>query len=207
MAGWHDRSPTKAFSISATMRLEYRMIGPRPDAAPTLVLLHEGLGSVGVWGSFPDELAAATGAGVFAYSRAGYGQLVAVEAAAPGLLHARRGARGAAARARRDRLPPRSAGRPQRRRIDRRDLRRQRPGSSRARARADGAALLHRGHGHRRDRARQGGVRGRAICAPSSRGCTPISTTRSTTGAVPGSIPSSASGTSPTRSPISACRS
>jgi pimeloyl-ACP methyl ester carboxylesterase len=57
-----------------SMRLEYRMIGPRPDAAPTLVLLHEGLGSVGVWNSFPDELAAATGAGVLAYSRAGYGK-------------------------------------------------------------------------------------------------------------------------------------
>src|SRR5271170_2478551 len=56
------------------MRLEYRMIGPRPDAAPTIVMLHEGLGSVGLWGSFPDELAAATGAGVFVYSRAGYGQ-------------------------------------------------------------------------------------------------------------------------------------
>jgi pimeloyl-ACP methyl ester carboxylesterase len=55
------------------MRLEYRMIGPRPDRAATLVLLHEGLGSVAVWGSFPDELAAATGVGVFAYSRAGYG--------------------------------------------------------------------------------------------------------------------------------------
>ena len=26
--------------------LEYRMIGPRPDAAPTIVMLHEGLGSV-----------------------------------------------------------------------------------------------------------------------------------------------------------------
>jgi pimeloyl-ACP methyl ester carboxylesterase len=56
------------------MRLEYRMIGPRPDAAPTLVLLHDGLGSVEVWGSFPDELAAATGGGVLAYSRAGYGR-------------------------------------------------------------------------------------------------------------------------------------
>ena len=54
------------------MRLEYRMIGPRPDAAPALVLLHEGLGSAGIWGSFAEELAAATGAGVFAYSRAGY---------------------------------------------------------------------------------------------------------------------------------------
>jgi hypothetical protein len=43
------------------MRLEYRMIGPGPDAAPTLVMLHEGLGHAGIWGSFADELAAATG--------------------------------------------------------------------------------------------------------------------------------------------------
>jgi pimeloyl-ACP methyl ester carboxylesterase len=56
------------------LRLEYRMIGPRPDAAPTIVMLHEGLGSVGLWGSFPDAVAAATGAGVFVYSRAGYGK-------------------------------------------------------------------------------------------------------------------------------------
>jgi pimeloyl-ACP methyl ester carboxylesterase len=55
-------------------RLEYRMIGPRPDAAPTLVVLHEGLGCVGLWGDFPDKLQAATGCGVFVYSRAGYGQ-------------------------------------------------------------------------------------------------------------------------------------
>jgi pimeloyl-ACP methyl ester carboxylesterase len=56
------------------MRLEYRMIGPRPDAAPTIVMLHEGLGSVALWGTFPERLAAATGAGVFVYSRAGYGK-------------------------------------------------------------------------------------------------------------------------------------
>jgi pimeloyl-ACP methyl ester carboxylesterase len=55
-------------------RLEYRMVGPRPDKAATFVLLHEGLGSVGMWDDFPDRLAAATGLGVFAYSRAGYGQ-------------------------------------------------------------------------------------------------------------------------------------
>jgi pimeloyl-ACP methyl ester carboxylesterase len=55
-------------------RLEYRMIGPRPSEAPTLVLLHEGLGSVAMWNSFPDQLAAATGCGVFAWSRAGYGK-------------------------------------------------------------------------------------------------------------------------------------
>jgi pimeloyl-ACP methyl ester carboxylesterase len=55
------------------MRLEYRMIGPPPGAAPTIIMLHEGLGCVGLWGDFPDRLAAATGAGVFVYSRAGYG--------------------------------------------------------------------------------------------------------------------------------------
>jgi pimeloyl-ACP methyl ester carboxylesterase len=55
-------------------RLEYRMIGPQPNEAPTFVLLHEGLGSVGLWGDFPDELVAATGLGVLAYSRAGYGR-------------------------------------------------------------------------------------------------------------------------------------
>jgi pimeloyl-ACP methyl ester carboxylesterase len=54
--------------------LEYRMIGPRPDAAPTIVMLHEGLGSVSTWGEFPQKLAERTRCGVFVYSRAGYGQ-------------------------------------------------------------------------------------------------------------------------------------
>ena len=53
--------------------LEYRMIGPAPDRAPTIVMLHEGLGSAALWGDFPDRLQAATSAGVFVYSRAGYG--------------------------------------------------------------------------------------------------------------------------------------
>ena len=61
------------FLAIGDQRLEYRMIGPRPDAAPTLVLLHEGLGCVGLWGDFPDRLQKATGCGVFVYSRAGYG--------------------------------------------------------------------------------------------------------------------------------------
>src|SRR3954471_5462296 len=54
--------------------LEYRMIGPRPDAAPTIVMLHEGLGSVSTWGEFPKVLAEKTGAGGFVYSRGGYGR-------------------------------------------------------------------------------------------------------------------------------------
>ena len=56
------------------MRLEYHMIGPHPHVTPTIVMLHEGLGCVGLWGDFPDRLQAATGAGVFVYSRAGYGR-------------------------------------------------------------------------------------------------------------------------------------
>ena len=55
-------------------RIEYRMIGPRPDDAPTIVMLHEGLGSVTTWGDFPQKVAERTGAGVFVYSRAGYGK-------------------------------------------------------------------------------------------------------------------------------------
>jgi len=65
-------SPTGFLRIGAS-DLEYRMIGPAPEAAPTIVMLHEGLGSVGLWGDFPEKLQAATGAGVFVYSRAGYG--------------------------------------------------------------------------------------------------------------------------------------
>src|SRR5918911_2342479 len=55
-------------------RLEYRMAGPRPDAAPTIVMLQGGLGSAGLWGDFPERLAERTKAGVFAYSRGGYGR-------------------------------------------------------------------------------------------------------------------------------------
>src|SRR5712691_8891966 len=65
-------APTGSLRIGAA-DLEYRFLGPAPDAAPTIVMLHEGLGSAGLWGDFPEKLQAATGAGVFAYSRAGYG--------------------------------------------------------------------------------------------------------------------------------------
>jgi pimeloyl-ACP methyl ester carboxylesterase len=53
--------------------LETKWWGPGPEVAPTLVLLHEGLGCVALWRDFPDALVAATGCGVFAYSRFGYG--------------------------------------------------------------------------------------------------------------------------------------
>jgi pimeloyl-ACP methyl ester carboxylesterase len=61
--------------------LEYRMLGS--GSAPTIVMLHEGLGCVGLWGDFPDKLQTATGCGVFVYSRAGYGQSSPVELPRP----------------------------------------------------------------------------------------------------------------------------
>jgi len=53
--------------------LEYACFGPSPHVAPTIVMLHEGLGCLALWRDFPKKIAEATGFGVFAYSRAGYG--------------------------------------------------------------------------------------------------------------------------------------
>ncbi len=54
-------------------KLEASWHGPEPERAPTLVLLHEGLGCVAMWRNFPELLAKETGCGVLAYSRFGYG--------------------------------------------------------------------------------------------------------------------------------------
>ena len=54
-------------------QIEYRMI-PGDLAQPTLVFLHEGLGSVALWRDFPDKVAAGLGARALVYSRFGYGQ-------------------------------------------------------------------------------------------------------------------------------------
>jgi len=53
--------------------LELLDIPGRAGSAP-LVLLHEGLGSVGLWRDFPQRLAQATGRRTVAYSRHGHGQ-------------------------------------------------------------------------------------------------------------------------------------
>jgi pimeloyl-ACP methyl ester carboxylesterase len=41
---------------------------------PTIVMLHEGLGSVSMWNDFPERLGKSTGCGVLAYSRFGHGK-------------------------------------------------------------------------------------------------------------------------------------
>lgn len=58
------------------VQLECRRVAGQADAsgAPTLVLLHEGLGCVGLWKDFPERLARAAGLDVFLWSRAGFGR-------------------------------------------------------------------------------------------------------------------------------------
>ena len=65
------------FTIS-NLRIEAAWHGPPPEQAPTLVLLHEGLGCVAMWKDFPKNLAARTRCGVLVYSRPGYGASQAV---------------------------------------------------------------------------------------------------------------------------------
>lgn len=55
-------------------RIEYACHGPTPSEKPTIIMLHEGLGSVSAWKDFPSDVAEATGMGVFVYSRYGYGK-------------------------------------------------------------------------------------------------------------------------------------
>jgi pimeloyl-ACP methyl ester carboxylesterase len=58
----------------APLRLEYQWVG-RPDApGPTVVFLHEGLGSVSAWKDYPHAWCAAHGFRGLVYSRYGYGQ-------------------------------------------------------------------------------------------------------------------------------------
>jgi pimeloyl-ACP methyl ester carboxylesterase len=55
-------------------RIEAEWHGAPPEKAPTLVLLHEGLGCLAMWRDFPRRLAERTGYGVLVYSRFGYGK-------------------------------------------------------------------------------------------------------------------------------------
>lgn len=58
-------------------RLAARRVVPLPAQAadsPTLVFLHEGLGSIEAWRSFPARLVAATGLPALLYDRRGYGR-------------------------------------------------------------------------------------------------------------------------------------
>jgi pimeloyl-ACP methyl ester carboxylesterase len=54
-------------------RIEYQKIDAATLGRPTLVFLHEGLGSIALWRDFPEKVAEATRCAVLVYSRYGYG--------------------------------------------------------------------------------------------------------------------------------------
>ncbi|GEL21882.1 hydrolase [Pseudonocardia sulfidoxydans NBRC 16205] len=62
---------TQEFLDVAGGRVEYEDV---PGAGPALVMLHEGLGSVGLWRGFHHDVAAATGRRTVAFSRFGHGR-------------------------------------------------------------------------------------------------------------------------------------
>jgi pimeloyl-ACP methyl ester carboxylesterase len=67
-SGMHD------FVSVDNVRLEYAWYGPSPVLAPTMVFLHEGLGSISQWRGFPAEVCSRLGCGGLVYSRSGHGR-------------------------------------------------------------------------------------------------------------------------------------
>ena len=94
-------SPVRASPVSATewveldwdgrrVLIEHQWLRREDRAAPLMVFLHEGLGSVSLWRDFPGELCEALQCRGLVYSRPGYGQSTprATDAAlAPDFMH------------------------------------------------------------------------------------------------------------------------
>ena len=73
-----------------TVDIEYQWLAPERTAAPLIVFLHEGLGSLSMWKDFPQRLCDAAGCRGLVYSRPGYGQSTpraADEHWAPDFMH------------------------------------------------------------------------------------------------------------------------
>ncbi len=70
-------------------RLEYLWHGPAATDAPTLVFLHEGLGSARLWRDFPMRLADRLDCGALVYSRLGYGGSDPIDLPRPTDYHSR----------------------------------------------------------------------------------------------------------------------
>jgi len=64
----------RRFIRVADHRLEYRFFPGRDPQAPTLIFLHEGLGSLDLWRDFPARVADATGCPALVHSRYGHGR-------------------------------------------------------------------------------------------------------------------------------------
>lgn len=78
----------QGFVEACGRRLEYVLHEAHQTARPTLVFLHEGLGSISLWRDFPQRVAQATGCRTLVYSRYGYGNSDVLEAARrPDYMH------------------------------------------------------------------------------------------------------------------------
>jgi pimeloyl-ACP methyl ester carboxylesterase len=62
------------FATAAGRSINYEWLGPDASGKPTLVFLHEGLGSIRQWRDFPAKVVGATGCRALIYDRYGYGQ-------------------------------------------------------------------------------------------------------------------------------------
>ncbi len=71
-------SSPSAFASVRGRSLEYRRIAAAADS-PTLVFLHEGLGSIGQWRDFPARIVAGTGLPAIVHARYGHGQSDALQ--------------------------------------------------------------------------------------------------------------------------------
>jgi pimeloyl-ACP methyl ester carboxylesterase len=63
----------RGFVTIAGKNLETLLIEARQTGQPTIVMLHEGLGSIALWKDFPQAVAERTGCSVLVYSRYGHG--------------------------------------------------------------------------------------------------------------------------------------
>ena len=63
--------------------LEISSIGDLSSNSPSVILLHEGLGSVSMWKDIPEKIYEYTGFNVITYSRSGYGKSSSVKLPRP----------------------------------------------------------------------------------------------------------------------------
>ena len=76
-------------AVAAGRSINYEWVGPGTSGKPTLVFLHEGLGSIRQWRDFPERVALATGCRALVYDRYGYGQsdVLAEKQRTPRFMH------------------------------------------------------------------------------------------------------------------------
>src|SRR5258707_7597502 len=67
-------SEFKFLTIDSKRLETVRYPSARSETNATIVMLHEGLGSIAMWKDFPERVAEITGCGVLVYSRYGHGK-------------------------------------------------------------------------------------------------------------------------------------